>query len=321
MDDILSLQPRPRRLSLLPGGQRFDVPDFVANELADGFRRAFPRNLRVPEAPEETWLRYTIQSFGMLEPDDFRVTAKQLTGWVQVGGETVGMIQMDEWTPLLGATDISFFQATDSWSQATHDFGTAVFTAWKIRRLMKIGPLVELSKVWMQPECSKWRLWAMVVRELIRRRYANRFSLLLLNSWPTGEKAEQARQVDWRGRDGWDRHRTSLGRLAQAALGVQPVPAGRGTGRPVVVLEGSECRGAAAAGAVGRASLLLRQLDRPALVEGMANHHRDEHFAGPAVPHPHGAPPSRTRSVGHRRRQGRVLRPHRTVCRPPHQRR
>ena len=66
----------------------------------------------------------------------------------------------------------------------------------------------------------------MAVQELNRRRYANRYSLLLLNTWPAGKKAEQARQVDWRGQDGWNRRRTSLGRPAQAGLGVRPVPVG-----------------------------------------------------------------------------------------------
>ena len=130
MTNVVPLQPRPRRLNLLPGHATPGMPAFARNELEWGFDRAFPRSFWVRGAALPTRLRYAVQPF-LVEADEFAVTAKQLTGWIEVGGHPVGMIQLDEWTPLLGATDWSFFDACDSHSQDTADFGHAVFAQWK----------------------------------------------------------------------------------------------------------------------------------------------------------------------------------------------
>ncbi len=108
----------------------------------------------------------------------------------------------------------------------TSDFGIVVASAWSIRRIAEEGPPVELSRVWMRPDHAKHRLWAQAVQALIQKRYIGRFSLLLLNTWPADYKEEAAEQLDWRGISGWDRRRTSMARLARAALDVRPLPKG-----------------------------------------------------------------------------------------------
>ena len=52
------------------------------------------------------------------------------------------------------------------------------------------------------------RLWAMAVEALIRRHYARRFSVLLLNTWLADYKAAEAQQLDWRGLDRIDFRRS-----------------------------------------------------------------------------------------------------------------
>ena len=131
-----------------------------------------------------------------------------------------------EWRLPLWVTDRDFFEATDSWSQMTADFGAAVLSAWQPRKLALHGPIVELTRVWMHPDHAQRSLWADAVRALIQRRYAKRFAALFLTTWPADYKTEEAERLDWRGHDRWDQRRTSLGRLACQKLGVRPFPAG-----------------------------------------------------------------------------------------------
>jgi len=213
----------PPWLTLLPG--RADLPDVVQTELSYGFHRAFPRTLVVEGAPEHTSLHYVVQPLGF-GFEEWDLTAKQLTGWIDVRGDIVGMIQLQEWTLHPWISRNEFLDATDSWSQGTADFGVAVASGWSIDQLAGGKPLVELSRVWMRPDHARRRLWAAVVRAVIRRRYARRFGLLLLNTWPADYKAEGIAALGWGGERVWEVRRTSLGRLAQAALGVKALPAG-----------------------------------------------------------------------------------------------
>ena len=147
-------------------------------------------------------------------------------GWVELQDQRIGMVQIDEWYVDPTVEEATFWDAADSWLQGTADFGSAVLSAWPIAKLTSHGPLVELSRVWMYPEFARNRLWAAAVEALIRRRYARRFSILLLNTWPADHKAVEAERLDWQGLSLRDFRRSSLGRLAQSALHVQPLPAG-----------------------------------------------------------------------------------------------
>ena len=136
------------------------------------------------------------------------------------------MIQLDEWHVRHGVRDQIFLDATDSWSQATADFGAAVLSAWPISKLTAFGPLLEESRVWMHQDYAQESLWAKALEALIQHRYARRFSVLLLNTWPADYKAAEARKIDWHGRCTWDHQRSTLGRLARQTLHVKPLPAG-----------------------------------------------------------------------------------------------
>ena len=201
------------------------MPIEVMRELDFGFQRAFPRCLRVDDNNPALWLRYRIGVRNDEYSDD-GVILKELVGWLTRCGQRIGMIKLDEWHVEHGVKDLTFFYATDADSQATADFGSAVLSAWKVAKLASHGPLLELSRVWMHPDFAYNRFWAMAVEALIRRHYARRFSVLLLNTWPADYKAAEAQQLDWRGLNRWEYRRSSLGRLAQSALHVQPLPAG-----------------------------------------------------------------------------------------------
>ena len=191
-----------------------------------GMQRAFPRDLSLSAENQGLWLRYQV----LLKDDEFAdwgVVSRELVGWISDRGRRVGMIKLDEWylDPLI-ACDRWFWEAADGHSAATADFGQALLSAWPIPRLAERGPVVELSRVWMHPDHAGRSLWAMAVRALIQRRYAKRFSVLLLNTWPADRLVEEAEQLDWRGFDKWDWTRTALGRLARRELGVRPLPRG-----------------------------------------------------------------------------------------------
>ena len=226
MTAILSLPDRRPNLTLLSGGA--DLPSDIVVDLHDAFYRAFPRSLKIPSSRSHLYLQYHIGPLDFLvDNDDTQwVPSKVLTGWLELEGARIGMIRLNEWRPNFMTRDKEFFFATDAWSQGTADFGQAVLSAWPIAKLTPHGPLVELARVWMQPAYAKHRLWADAVEALIRHRYQNRFSVFLLNTWPADYKAQEAMQLDWRGEDRWDYRRSSLGRLAQAALNVRPLPRG-----------------------------------------------------------------------------------------------
>ena len=201
------------------------MPAEVMTELEFGFHRAFPRDLQVDNTNPALWLRYRIGVRNDEYSDD-GVILKELVGWLTLQGQRIGMIKLHEWHVEPGVQDLTFFYATDAASQATADFGSAVLSAWKVAKLASHGPLLELSRVWMHLNFAHKRLWARAVEALIRRHYAGRFSVLLLNTWPADYKAAEARQLDWRGLNRWEYRRSSLGRLARSALHVQPLPAG-----------------------------------------------------------------------------------------------
>jgi len=155
---------------------------------------------------------------------DQGVRWREVVACIELAGEFVGMIQLREWELGPFVTERVFLDATDAWSQGTADFGLAVASSWSVKSLARLGGLIELEHVWIKRGTRPHRLWAAAVKALLRSRYRKSYALLILNTWPDGEKAEKAARVDWRGLTAWDQRRTSLGRLARAALGTKPLP-------------------------------------------------------------------------------------------------
>ena len=92
---------------------------------------------------------------------------------------------------------------------------------------------MEISEFWMRPEYAKAGIWAEAINKLIKRRYMNRYCLMLLNCHPLYHKKAPIDTQGWRGRERWKRRRTALARLAQRKLALKPLPAAVGDDKDV----------------------------------------------------------------------------------------
>ena len=157
----------------------------MQKELEQGFHRAYPSNLRVNDrAGRPLYFHYSAGRRFWVGSHKL-VAGRTLFGcfWNQ-NGERVGTIQLHEWHPGLLVPNDDFFWAMDERDDETCAVAKVLIEAWDIQELIEAGPILEFSSLWMHPDHSKGSVWAPALEALIRRRYRNRFSVMVLKAFP-----------------------------------------------------------------------------------------------------------------------------------------
>lgn len=204
-----------------------DPPGSAAEDLAQAFRRAYPSGLSV----EGTGGRHVALSYHACRSfwvdGDESVAGRRLSGWLSSGAESrIGWMCFDEWHPPPGQPNDEFVWAMDEWTQESYDSAEVLADAWELDALAESGPILEFSRLWMRPDHAQGSVWAPVVEALIRRRYRDRFSVMVLKAFPLGyghDPDDGARQE----REFASRQRAMVRHYARL-LGVRPLPGRHG---------------------------------------------------------------------------------------------
>ncbi|WP_426957994.1 hypothetical protein [Muricoccus radiodurans] len=191
-------------------------------ELRNAYHRAYPQRLVVgPKDAPICYLAYHLSPKSWLTENEV-VAHRRLMGWIEQNGDRVGAIHLDEWHPVPGIDNDSFLEEMDTWSQASYDLGVALSETWDMEELSEAGPILDFHLLWMHPAYAKASLWRDVIQELIRRRYAKQFSVLVQQVFPL--EYEGAGDACIGRGSPFERRRRAMVRLSQRTLGVMPFP-------------------------------------------------------------------------------------------------
>jgi hypothetical protein len=192
-------------------------------ELANTFHLAYPRTLLIgsTEAPPSAVFHYRMTKKWWLTEDE-TVAQQELIGWICRGSEKIGAIHLIEWHPVPGIGNEDFYFQLDTHTQSAEALAGALAAVWDIEELSEAGPILEFHRLWMHPEHAKGSLWRDVMQQLIRRRYAGKFSVLIQHAFPIEYEGEE--EAATLGNPPFRRRFRAMQRLYTRTMGVAPFP-------------------------------------------------------------------------------------------------
>lgn len=192
-------------------------------ELSDAFYLAYPHSVLIgPEVfPPEDVFHYRLTKKWWLAENE-TVSLRELIGWICRGPERVGAIHLREWYPMPWTEDADFYDQLDSHSGSAEALAGAINAVWDMEELSEAGPILEFYRLWMHPAHAKRSLWRDVMHELIRRRYAGKFSVLIQHAFPLEYEGEEGTATF--GNPPFRRRFRAMQRLYARTMGVVPFP-------------------------------------------------------------------------------------------------
>ncbi|TPG45682.1 hypothetical protein EAH89_26125 [Roseomonas nepalensis] len=134
----------------------------------------------------------------------------------------MGAIHLIEWHPIPGLGNEDFYFELDTYTQSAEALAGALATAWDMEQLSTVGPILEFHRLWMHPDHARGSLWCDVMQQLIRRRYADKFSVLIQHAFPIEYEGEE--EVATLGNPPFRRRFRAMQRLYTRTMGVVPFP-------------------------------------------------------------------------------------------------
>lgn len=136
--------------------------------------------------------------------------------------DALGAIHLREWHPLIGTENDEFYDQLDSHTGSGEALAAALRSVWDMEDLSEAGPILEFYRLWMHPAHAKGSLWRDVMNELIRRRYAGKFSVLIQHAFPLEYEGEEGAANF--GNPPFRRRFRAMQRLDARTMGVVPFP-------------------------------------------------------------------------------------------------
>lgn len=159
------------------------IPDFASE--VSGSRKAYRHSLSLDAGGEVAVLRYHKSRWNPLSFESEELSERELTGWIEIEGRCVGVIELYEYRATDFLDNSSLFELMDSKSGITSELASTLVSNWRCvsGELLELGTIIDFRKAWTDPRRCPAGLWASAANNLIAK-HCPTHSLLILKAFP-----------------------------------------------------------------------------------------------------------------------------------------